>query len=422
MADSGSFAALTGALPALRTMGVVPAVAGPLRASIDAQLARTEVLIVQEVAAYADSADPEVLPELRDHLASHLAEICHLLAGKPAGGFEFVRSHAEWRAARKFPLDAILQAYRCLHRSMSTWLRDAALQTAHKDAHVPRVVAGVADFAIEYAGAVGSLVTASYVDHTRRLAEAEGDRRSALFNTLVDGYDESDRRAAALLRRSGYLAQRQSYCVAVARSVNPGEMALLQAMQATPVRTIAGVRDGQVIVVMSATRRLSGWTAPQSRLAERVYPHLRMVGPAALIGLSNDVPSTSHIPRAVSEARLALEHASVARRVQRYSRIPFAQMLVSIAHDDIRSALPGWLDTFIATDSRGRIEETLRAYADCDMNVQRTAKQLGIHPNTIYARMQKVEDSIGLSPLKYRDLTEMLLALDCRGQRRESRA
>ena len=109
---------------------------------------------------------------------------------------------------------------------------------------------------------------------------------------LLDGYDESDQHAARLLRRSAYLEQRQSYCVAVARSVNPAEMestaraqrmadAIAAELDGTPIRTIIGIRDLHVVVVMSATRRLSGWTAPQSLLADRVYPFLRKVGPAA---------------------------------------------------------------------------------------------------------------------------------------------
>ena len=147
-------------------------------------------------------------------------------------------------------------------------------------------------------------------------------------------------------------------------------------------------------------------------------PFIFTVGTAALIGLSSDVPSTSHIPRAAREARFALDVASVANRVVPYARIPFRQMLVAHARDKVGSALPGWLDDFVAADERakGMLAATLRAYADADMNVQKTAKALGIHPNTIYARMQKIEGITGLTPLRYHALTEMLLALECAGR------
>jgi sugar diacid utilization regulator len=83
----------------------------------------------------------------------------------------------------------------------------------------------------------------------------------------------------------------------------------------------------------------------------------------------------------------------------------------------VQSALPGWLDAFVAGDrkSRGSLSATLRAYADADMNVLRTAQGLNIHPNTIYARMRRIRDLTGLDPLNYHALTEMLLATECAG-------
>ncbi len=288
------------------------------------------------------------------------------------------------------------------------------------------MVAAVNDFTTEYTSAISTLTTSEYVDHTRLVAGAEGDRRTELLNMLLRGYDESDTRAAQLLRRAGYLEQRQSFCIAVARSVDPREMesaARAQRMLESfndllhklPIRFLLGVRDNLVTIVMSGTRRLSGWTAPQSLLADRIYPQLRMIGPAALIGLSADAPSTSHIPRALSEARLALDFANVADRVMPYSRIPFRHMLVRLAADNIQSALPAWLDDLLRADrkARGALIETLHAYADANMNVLQTAKALSLHPNTIYARMQKIDDITGKSALGYHALTELLLAAEC---------
>ena len=282
---------------------------------------------------------------------------------------------------------------------------------------------------IEVTGAISTLITAEYVAQTRLLAEAEGDRRTRLLDTLLGGYDESDPVAAGLLRGAGYLEQRQSFCVAVARSVDPREMenparaqrmadAVGEALRGLPIRLLVGVRDNLVVVVMSGTRRLSGWTAPQSLLADRVHPQLRTIGPAALIGVSNDAPSTSHIPNALGEARVALEFANVADRVMHFSRIPFRSMLVRTASRQLESSLPPWLDDFIRANkkSRGALLETLNAYADADMNVLKTAKALGIHPNTIYARLQRIHDITGRNALAYHALTELLLATECAAQ------
>ena len=46
------------------------------------------------------------------------------------------------------------------------------------------------------------------------------------------------------------------------------------------------------------------------------------------------------------------------------------------------------------------------------MNAQKTAQILGIHPNTVYSRMQKIERLTGLNALRFHALSELLLALD----------
>ena len=181
----------------------------------------------------------------------------------------------------------------------------------------------------------------------------------------------------------------------------------------TPFRLMIGVRDNLVIAIVSGTRRISGWTAPRSAIADRLLPQLLKVGPAAVIGMSNDVPSTSHIPRAANEARLALDFATVATRVMRHSKISLRQMILAQARDSAQVALPAWFDGFVAADRRGALAATLRAYGDCDMNLLRTAKLLEIHPNTIYARMRRIEQLTGLDAHRFHALNELLLALDC---------
>lgn len=425
MDSSAETESLRRTVTALRTLGVVPAVAANLQRGAAALGRDLQARVLDEIDAFSSSANPDVLPELEQHLAELVAEICRLLGGAGQGELEFVQRYARRRAQQRFPLEAILHAYRSCHRILSEWVRDAALAAADSSAQVRRVVAAAGDFAIEYTNAVSTVATSEYVAHTRILAEAEGDRRTELLNTLLSGYDESDSRTAQLLRRAGYLEQRQSFCVAVAQSVDPREMenaaraqrmveSIGDVLRDTPVRALLGIRDGLVTVIMSGTRRLSGWTAPQALLADRVLARLEQVGPAALIGLSNDAPSTSYIRQAYNEAKLALDFASVARRVMPYSKIPFRQIVIRLARDNIQSAFPAWLKDLQNADrkARGALSKTLQAYADANMNALQTAKVLSVHPNTVYSRMQRISDLTGRNALAYHDLTELLLAID----------
>jgi hypothetical protein len=418
---------LVATLARLRAAGVVPGIAGRLEPESARIAAELRDVVVKEVPAYTESGNPDVLPELGIHLAAVTAEAVRLLGAARHADFAFVAEHARRQAEQRFPLDAVHRAYRHAGRRLLERVRDAALAAANADAQVPRVVADITEFMLEYLGTITTLMTSGYVEQTRLVAEAEGDRRTELLRTLLEGYDESDGRAARVLRSAGYLEQRQSYCVAVARSVNPQEMedvgraqrmvdAISEVFNTTPIRHLAGVRDKLVVVVLSGARRLSGWTRPHTVLAERVYPRLRLVGPAALIGLSSDVPSTSHVPRATAEAKLALDCADVANRVMRYAEIPFRRVLLAHVGDKLGPALPAWADDFATADvrSRGALLETLKAYADADMNVQKAARALNVHPNTLYARMQKISDLTGRNALEYHALTELLLANDVR--------
>jgi len=411
---------------ALREQGVVPEAVEQMQRSADATTALLLQNVLDEVSAYSESGNPEIQPELEAHLAQHRAEVLALLGEGRASGFDFVRLHAERRAAQRFPLEALLHTYRCVHKVLFSWLRDAALAAAPESAHVRRVVAAAADFAIEYTDASSTILTSSYVSHTRVLAEAESDQRAELLNTLLQGFDESDTRAARLLRRAGYLKQRQSYCVVAAKSVNPGEMentaraqrmadSITEVLAPASLRALVGVRNDLVLAVVSTTRRLSGWTAPQSLLADRLVPFLRRVGPAALIGVSCDMPSTSHIPRAAREAKLALDFASYSERVVPYGALSLRQLLVLHARDSLQSALPSWHDDFVRADRKahGKLAATLRAYSDANMNALQAANSLSVHPNTIYSRTQRISDITGKNPLSYHDLTELLLACEC---------
>ncbi|MGI9434307.1 MAG: helix-turn-helix domain-containing protein, partial [Geminicoccaceae bacterium] len=62
----------------------------------------------------------------------------------------------------------------------------------------------------------------------------------------------------------------------------------------------------------------------------------------------------------------------------------------------------------------GALLRTLRAIADADMNIQRAARILGKHPNTVYHRIERIKDLTSLDGQRYHQLTELLLAADCR--------
>jgi hypothetical protein len=142
---------------------------------------------------------------------------------------------------------------------------------------------------------------------------------------------------------------------------------------------------------------------------------LSRVGNAALIGVSSDVPSTSHVPSAYREATTALELASVSQRVLQFSEIPLRKLLLHFAAQDFRRVLPVWANDFYKADDKagGALIATLRAYANVDMNILKTAQLLSVHPNTVYARLQRIFEITQLQATSFHALSDLLAVSDC---------
>jgi hypothetical protein len=418
--------ALQEALKRLIDSTILPEATEHLQANagaIDAELAES---VLAAIPAFSESRNPDVLPELAMHGPEHTREMVRLLKGGEVGDFEFVRKHARRRAEQRFPLEATLHAYRCGHKVFSHWVREAILTAAPSATEAPQVVAAIADFTIEYTDAVSTVAASAYVAQTRLLADVAGDHRAELLNLLLEGYDESDGRVASILRDAGYLEGHQSFCIALARPVDVAEMqnpararrladSISGILRNSTTRRLVDIRDNKVTAVFSDARRASGWTVPHIALARRIAADSSMLSNSVLIGVSNDVPSTSQIPNAYREALLALELADVTNRVVQFSEIPARRLLLRLAGEEFQRTLPGWADKFTRADQKagGILVATLRAYADANMNVLKTAESLSVHPNTIYARMQRIHDITDQDARSYHALTELLIVAEC---------
>ncbi len=385
--------------------------------------------ILVEIPAFSDSRNPEILPALAAHCHDHVVEIIRLLGGGPVGDFNHVRENARKRAEQRFPLEATLHAYRCSHKILAHRLREATLAAMESSEDTHQITAAVADFAMEYANAVSTIAAGIYVSQTRLMADIAGDRRAELLSILLDGYDESDGRVAGILRDAGYLDGRQSFCVVLAQSVDPSEMLVSararrladsvdEVLQGKVARRLIDIRDNKATIICSDICRTSGWTVARTDLAKRITSQLEGLGPAVLVGISNDAPSTSSIPTAYRQAQIALDFSDVAHRVARFSDLAPQLLLLHFAGEEFRRVLPDWSRDFFQADekARGALVATLRGYAQADMNILKTAEMLKVHPNTIYSRLQKILDITGLEARSYHALTELLLIADCRRQ------
>jgi sugar diacid utilization regulator len=117
----------------------------------------------------------------------------------------------------------------------------------------------------------------------------------------------------------------------------------------------------------------------------------------------------------VQEAMIALDLASVDNRVVQFADLPIRGLLVHRGTEYVTSTPPKWVAILVNADASasGALIKTLRAVADADMNMQKAARILGKHPNTVYSRIERIRELTGLDGQRYHDLTELLLGLDC---------
>ncbi|MEO7244613.1 MAG: helix-turn-helix domain-containing protein [Rubrivivax sp.] len=403
-----------------------------LRANAPAILAELHSTVLAQVPAFSASHDDATLSELATHDAQHLAELIRLLEGGAVDGIDtidelgFVREHARLRAEHRFPLEAVLHGYRCNHKLLSRWLRAAAQRSTPTSDAARDMVDAMADFALEYFDATSTVASIAYVDQIHLLADV-ADQRTQLLDILLGGYDESDARVAAILRGAGYLDHRRGFCVVLAMAVDATEMvnmararrladAVDQLVPASLARRLVDVRDGQVVGVFSGVARASGWTRPSASLAQRIATTLATAGNAVLIGVSGDVASTSRVPAAHRQALLALRLTGLTRRVVPFATIPLRELMIHLAGEELQRLLPPWAGDFYQADDRlgGTLSATLRAYADADMNVLKAGLRLALHPNTVYARMNRIRDVTGLNARAYSALTDLITVADAR--------
>ena len=58
--------------------------------------------------------------------------------------------------------------------------------------------------------------------------------------------------------------------------------------------------------------------------------------------------------------------------------------------------------------SQRMMAEVIKALADNDMNVSKTANAMHYHRNNIIYHVEKIKDETGLNPLKFYDLIKLL--------------
>jgi DNA-binding PucR family transcriptional regulator len=134
----------------------------------------------------------------------------------------------------------------------------------------------------------------------------------------------------------------------------------------------------------------------------------RRLGPLA-VGIGNLAPTTAAIARSYAEARLALaasERMGDFGGVTTFGELGIQRLLLRVPDlDDLRAFADSVIGKLLdgASASGQEFLDTLAVYFAESGSLQRAAKRLHVHPNTVTYRVRRVEEITGLALDVHRD-------------------
>jgi PucR C-terminal helix-turn-helix domain/GGDEF-like domain len=373
----------------------------------------------QEIAEYATVRDPVFAQEVLAHAVEHVhAFIRAGRTGSPPAGAEldFVRERGAQRARELMPLDALLEAYLVGQRTV--W--EAVVGAAGTSPEGMRTAQALTALTFRYTHAISVAVADAYLRESNALAsEAERGRRN-LLDHLLSGHGpgaEEERRAEALGLPQGDHAVIAA--VAAAETEDATTLIARALSRAEPAQPFVVVRQAEVIAVLPVYVR-RGPRDLAAALERRAEVLERNHGVRLRAGVSSVCRGLGELGRGYGEAHRALAHAGADGGVAALDEIPLLDYLAAAADETAERLIPAGAEVLLQRDRTGALAETLRAYADCDLNVRRTAARMIVHPNTVHHRLRRIHELTGRDPRRFAELAELTAALRLLGRDRSA--
>ncbi|MSW50981.1 MAG: hypothetical protein F2817_08860 [Actinobacteria bacterium] len=313
---------------------------------------------------------------------------------------------------RGIPVDALTQTYRTAHGAFwRTWVSE--LRSAIAD---PQELATALEQGSGYMFTFIDTLTAKaqrlYAEERARWIRSADAVRAQTIRELLDGLPVD---AAAAGRRLRHALDREHLAV-VAWSTDGGVGA--PSLEPALRDALAPLGAGQPLTTVLGTGLLAGWVGSRNGFAPEDLRALRL-DPGAVRDLGAIV-AVGTPSRGVDGFRQAHHEAMHARRVAQLRLAPPGSVvhydavavaaLASADQEQARRFVEEQLGPLLGGDRESvRLAETLEAYLEEHASPRRAAARLGVHENTVAARIRTTETRLG-RPLAGRT-TELLVAL-----------
>jgi hypothetical protein len=388
---------------------------------------RTFDLLQRESPEYRNSVDEEFTKESKTHCKSLLNAIVAVAAGRAArpdaDPFDFVRAHAEWRARHQVPLTASLHAYRLAHKTYWEITRESLLRHASREEALDSLTM-LSDFWLEFFDHVGAVLAEAHAVEDGLSAAQNTRAYVRLMDDLLAGREPGDTESRRLRTLCG-IRPGAAMAIAVARPFQSGNgkpidldvtrrslgRLVHQVLPSAVFGRLVDIRNDEVVVIASSdadTARSLVKVLSRHSFGRRVANGL-----AAGVGVSLDTVEIARLPESFEEARLALEFTSAAQPLMHFAAIDLPEFLIRRADKTALRLVPEWIRHLSSPESgqSGELSHTVRAFAESSLNVKQTARRLGVHTNTVYFRLNRINQLTGIDPRTFSGTSLLLTAL-----------
>jgi PucR C-terminal helix-turn-helix domain/GGDEF-like domain len=371
-----------------------------------------------------EAAGADVVADLESLAIETSRLLGEMLAGDIRGDRDdlaVIRGRVARRVDQGIALEPFLHAYRV---AQGEYWRACSRQSQ------------TADLSREAAFALGSrlheamdTITAhaaeGYLREESRVSRRSGRATRDLVERLIAGRaKEVGRRPAA----AAGLDLGSELTVAVVRAEGAGRSlddeleslraALEETTASRRARRLPAVRQGELVVIAAdrdgalreSLETVRAATASGRRLDVRV-------------GLGRPAPGAESVAGGYREAILALSYTSVERPLLSLAELGSLQVAVAGTDLTSRQVIESHGARFAALPdpTRAHVAATVRAFAAASLNVATAASDLGLHPNTLRYRLDRITEQTGHDPHTFVGLVELICVLEAEGQATSAR-
>lgn len=312
---------------------------------------------------------------------------------------------------------------------MGCWsvLRDLAAERAGSTPEALATVLRVSEFFIEYTDRISSVLTEAYSTEARLLLEQNTRSRWELMQNLLAGVPPSDRDARSVAEQLK-LKDGEPLRVISARPLDPhGAHDTADLLELRAMLQHALAPQGPPPLLATQDGKVVGIVADSSDSTPTVVARLeRIVRPGGaarfVVGVSARVDGLALVPLGYAEASSALKLATPTKPLVALDQASLVDYLHTFINESAARILPPWASKLDQENraSNGQTGATLAVFAQASLHVKDAARILGVHPNTIYFRLNRVHKLTTVNPRSFSGLCEVLLVLRiCEARRRD---